>query len=84
MKLIARAGQVPDQRKVTKVTGEKVYTLRTKVPIYGKHREMLQEEGFVFLVDPEAGYLEKVPVDKEVAVELFDFEIQALRSSGIL
>lgn len=73
MKLVLPASMLPDGSKVTKVSGEKRYTIRRSIQVYVKAGVTLQPQllpagdGVVFLVSAE-GDATAYPATVEVAV----------------
>ena len=60
--LILSLSEIPEGTSVTKITGEKPYTVTQKITVYGKTGdpdaptfEPIQSKGIIFLVDDAAG-----------------------------
>lgn len=68
IKIILKAGDIPDRSTVTKKTGTKEYTLKEKITIYPSYKsekQVIKGNGCVFLVD-EYGDINSFDVDKEL------------------
>jgi hypothetical protein len=72
MKVVMKAGNIPDFAVVSKKTGEVQYTLRSTLTIYADKDsrpsdapQVLHSEGVKFIVD-ERGTINCVPHDKEL------------------
>lgn len=67
MRIIIAASQVPPDSQVTKKTGQKLYTLRHRLRIFGDGptKETLPGEGKVFLV-ANNGDSNVIPLEEEV------------------
>lgn len=74
VKMILAAGDIPDESRVRKKTGEKWYTLRSEISIYGVPGGLrpqvivIKTPGVKFLVSDE-GTVNAVPDTSELVVE---------------
>lgn len=70
MKVIVRAEFIEDGTTVTKVKGQKTYTLKRSIKIYGENRrEITCDPSCVFLMD-NSGNIDMIPGDKELIVHI--------------
>lgn len=70
MKVIVRAEFIEDGTTVTKVKGQKTYTLKRSIKIYGENRREIKcDPGCVFLMDSD-GNIDMVPGDRELVVHV--------------
>lgn len=70
MKVIVPAEFVEDGTTVTKVKGQKTYTLKRSIKIYGENRrEITCDPSCVFLMDNN-GNIDMIPQDKELIVHV--------------
>lgn len=68
MRLLLRAQYVGDGATVTKATGQKKYTLRRSIKIYGENQQEIKcDVDNVFLVD-EQGNINMIPDSTELMV----------------
>lgn len=71
MKVIVRAEFIEDGTTVTKVKGQKTYTLKRSIKIYGENRrEITCDPSCVFLVDNN-GNIDMIPESKELIVHVY-------------
>ena len=73
------AGQIPDDSKVRKVTGQKVYTLKREVRIYGEGGTTVKCEGVVYLC--AEGSVNGVKDTTMLAMDMTDDELYDLLES---
>lgn len=70
MKVIVRAEFIEDGTTVTKVKGQKPYTLRRSIKIYGENRREIKcDPDCVFLMDSD-GNIDMISGDKELMVNV--------------
>lgn len=66
--LILPAYDLPDYCKCRKPTGQKPYTLRQRLPVYGLEQEITVDPSIVFIVSDSG--VNAVPNDTKLAVDL--------------
>ena len=75
MKMIMKAGEIPDGTIVTKITGSYKYIVQREINIYGENPQTIKTEGTVFLI-PQSNSsklsINCYPNDKEFMVHMTD------------
>lgn len=59
--VLLAASEIPEGSTVTKRTGEKEYTLRSSVQVYGQNIEIKADPGTIFLIDTRTGNANAIP-----------------------
>lgn len=59
--VLLAASAIPVGSTVTKRTGEKEYTLRSSVKVYGQNIEIKADPGTIFLIDTRTGDANAIP-----------------------